>query len=56
MVAAGGQKYLQQTDRAKRPMHRVQEQEAKENTKGRGAGMRRAGDGGGGSSVHSLIR
>lgn len=34
MVAAGGQKYLQQTDMAKRPMHRVQEQGVRENTKG----------------------
>lgn len=48
MVAAGGQKYLQQTDMAKRPMHRVQEQGVRENTKGSGlAGMRRAGDKGG---------
>lgn len=37
MVAAGGQKHLQQTDGAKRPMHRVQEQGVRENTKGRGA-------------------
>lgn len=37
MVAAGGQKYLQQTDMAKRPMHRVQEQGVRENTKGSGA-------------------
>lgn len=37
MVAVGGQKYLQQTDMAKRPMHRVQEQGVRENTKGSGA-------------------
>lgn len=56
MVAAGGQKYLQQTDMAKRPMHRVQEQGVRENTKGSRACWDGESRRQGVSSVHSRIR